>query len=179
MFYPESEHFSIPDPRSYIKRVFRKNKNYGTFFLAPFGFRSNSQQDNSSRTPQKNLSRIRIPGVTKDFGKVFISHPFFVSRNTKQNETKNCFAQFRLFRKTETQRNFVPFRFVSSKVKFRFVSNFFLVSFRESYVPLLRFICFFRISESVKYLLLHFNACLILLNDLPGKSDSLREPLQM
>jgi hypothetical protein len=42
--------------------------------------------------------------------RVSISHHFFVSRNPKQSEIKNCFAKFRMFRETEKLRNFVSFR---------------------------------------------------------------------
>jgi hypothetical protein len=46
--------------------------------------------------------------------RVSISHPFFVSRNTKQSEQKNCFAKFRLF--CETTKS-AKFRFVLFRLK--------------------------------------------------------------
>jgi hypothetical protein len=72
--------------------------------------------------------------------RVSISHPFFcfAKHETKQNK-KFVPRNFTCFTKQNKQQNFVSFRFVKSKISFRFVI-FFLVLFHESYFPLLSFI---------------------------------------
>jgi hypothetical protein len=106
-----------------------------------------------------------MSGLTSS-SRVSISHPLFVSRNTKHSETKQNFAKFRLFR--ETTNCEISFCFVKSKISCR---KFGLFSFREFHLPVLSFI-YLVVShlESVKQLL-HFNVY--------GHDGNQKNPLSM
>jgi hypothetical protein len=75
--------------------------------------------------------------------RVSISHPFFVSRNTKHSETKKLFREMSLVSRNNKNSE-ILFHFVlfSQKLNLVLFCKFYLFSFREFHLPLLSFIYF-------------------------------------
>jgi hypothetical protein len=94
---------------------------------------------------------------------------FFVSRNTKQSKQKAVSWNFACFAKHKKQQNLVSFRFVSWKVKFRFVIfSSFVTWIPFTFVMLPIFSCFAFLSK-------WNNCCCILMFNF----THLRKPLQI